>query len=315
MKTVKNEVKSLLLTEIESKYGKNPTNEELNLAISNFGAPGKIAKRYSGDRIVIGPGLTDLYFLVMKTIVFAMAVAFTTIFIVTLFSDNLLGMEIVKEFSKIPLNVFNASISGIGILTIIFIIMTKFEKEYQIDLEKDWNPKELKGIPLGKEVESKLECIVSIFFFTVLIVIINLFPQLISAAERLFEQSGIILGNRINLDHFTGYAIIMTILWMIEIVYHLLIVRIGIKTKTLSLMSISTSIVSVVLFAFMVTDRNLFIYASEATTSSLIGFKAIFLIVLVVSGIELLVTGGKWIYHFIEVRPFTKTIGKGEKIL
>ncbi|MBI9100415.1 MAG: hypothetical protein JEY91_18180, partial [Spirochaetaceae bacterium] len=205
---VKQELKSLLLDDIEAKYGTDPTEEQVNRAIMEFGKPGKVAMKYSGEKLVIASGFTDLYFLIFKIIIFAMAVAFTTIFFVELFTGNQSTTDILKGIGSILLNTYNTSIAGIGMMTIIFILISRFMKESQVDLEEDWTPKELKGIPLGEEAESKLESFFSIFFLLIFIAIISFFPQLLSFAENSFEKSGLILGNRINLDRFTVYAIL-----------------------------------------------------------------------------------------------------------
>ena len=296
---VKKELKSLLLDEIESKYGDSPTNDQLSEAISTFGTPGTIAKRYSGDRLVIGYGFTDLYFMIFKILIFAMTVAFFTIFMVTLFTENLTGMAILKGLGQWVLNVFNTSLSGIGMLTIIFVIITRFVKESQVDLEDNWTPKELKGIPLGEEIESKIESFVSIFFILAFIIFINFFPHLISSAENSFEKSGILLASKIDLDRFTVYAILMTLVWIAELVYHLLILKIAIKTKALKLFNLVTNLCSIIILLFMVTDKNLFIRNPESTLSGLLCFKGIFMIILAISTIEVLVETGKWAYKKI----------------
>lgn len=286
---VKEELKSLLLDEIEAKYGDNPTEEEVSTAISDFGTPSKVAKRYSGSRLVIASGFTDLYFLIFRILIFAMAVAFTTIFFVNLFTQNLSGTAVLKEIGQAVLNIWNTSLSGIGMMTIIFIIITRFIRESEVDLEDDWTPKELKGIPLGDEAESKIESFVSIFFLLFILAVINFFPQLLSLAESSFEKSGMILGNRIDLDRFAGYAIVMSLIWIAEIIYHILVLKIAVKTKGLVLYKNVLDAAGIVVLLVMVLDSRLFVVNPAATMPSLIGFRGIFLLVLVLTSIELVV--------------------------
>jgi|GEM_PF-1587956 len=293
---VKKELKSLLLDDIDAKYGENPTEDQLNEAIKVFGAPGKVARKYSGDRLVIGSGFTDLYFLIFKILIFAMSVAFFTVFMVQLFADNLAGMAIVRELGNMVMNIYNASLSGIAVVTIIFIIITRFVKESKVDLEDDWTPKELKSIPLGQEVESKIESFVSIFFIMIFIVIINFFPQLINFAETSFEKSGILLASKVNLEHFALYAILMTVVWIAELVYHILILKFAVKTMALKVYNAILNLCSMIILIFMVTDSNLFVKNPESTISPLLGFQGIFTLILVISAIEFLVETGKWAY-------------------
>ncbi|MDA3812477.1 MAG: hypothetical protein PF518_19335, partial [Spirochaetaceae bacterium] len=260
------------------------------------GSPGKVAKKYSGERLVIGSGFTDLYFLISKILIFAMTVAFFTIFLISLFTENLTGMEILKSLGEWVLNVYNTSLAGIGMLTIIFIIITRFVKESHVDLEENWTPKELKGIPLGEEVESKFESFFSIFFIMAFIIIINFFPQLINFAENSFERSGILLASKVNLERFTMYAILMTVIWIAELIYHLLILKIAVKTKELKIYNLIMNFCSTVILLLMITDNRLFVRNPESTLSGLLGFRGIFLLILIISTIEVLFEFGKWVY-------------------
>jgi len=293
---VKQELKSLLLDDIEAKYGENPTENQLNEAVTAFGSPGKVAKKYSGDRLVIGSGFTDLYFMIFKILIFAMTITSFTIFMIALFTENLTGMAIVKELGKMVLNIYDMSLGGIAVMTIVFIIITRFMKESKVDLEDDWTPKELKGIPLGEEVESKIESFISIFFIMIFIVIINFFPRLINLAESSFEKSGILLASKVNLEQFSLYAILMTIVWIAELVYHLLILKYAVKTKALKVYNTILNLCSMIILIFMVTDSNLFVKNPESTLSPLLGFQGIFTLILVISSIEFLVESGKWAY-------------------
>ncbi len=296
---IKKELKSLLLDDIEAKYGENPSEKDLDDAICAFGSPGKIAKKYSSEKLVIGSGYTDLYFMIIKIMALAMTITFTTIFIVTLFTENLTGTAVLKSIVENLQAIINTSISGIGTVTIIFFIITRFAKEGVVDLEDDWTTKKLENILIEKQVESKIESVISIIFSALFIIFINFFPQLMTLAESSFEKSGILLGNTVNLELFHIYAIIFTIIELSEIVYHFLLLKIAIKTRVLTIMYNTISILTIILLIIMVSDPRLFVQAIGNTTPALIGFKAVFLIILVVSSIEMIVTIGKFVRDLI----------------
>ncbi|MBB6479310.1 hypothetical protein [Spirochaeta isovalerica] len=292
-KDVKEELRSLLLDEIEAKFGSDPSEEEVKSAISDFGSPSKVARRYSGDRLVIATGFTDIYYLIFWIIIFAMAVAFTTIFFINLFTKDLAGIGILMEIGQLVLSTWNASLSGIGMMTIVFIIISRFLRESKVDLEEDWTPKDLKGIPLGEEAESKIESFFSIFFLLILLAIVNLFPGLLTFAENSFEQSGLILGNRIEIDRFTIYAIFMSLVWIGDLIYHVMILKTAMITKPLKFFSYAIDLSGIIIFLLMVSDKSLFQSNPAASMPSILGFKAIFLLILIISSAELIVKGVK----------------------
>ena len=133
-----------------------------------------------------------------------------------------------------------------------------------------------------------------------MITIISFFPQLISIAENSFEKSGILLGNKINLEVFSIYAVFMTIFWIAEAVYHILFLKIAIKTRALKIMHLITENrgdCSSVNNGFLTLTYLLQIH--RLLYLSFIGFKAIFILVLGISIIESLVKLTKWLYRKI----------------
>lgn len=298
---VKMELKSLLWDDIESKYGEEPTDDEVKQAIADFGTPRQVAAKYSGERLVIASGFTDIYFLIFGIMIFAMAVAFTVIFFINLFTNDMSSTEILKGIGQIILNTWNASIAGIGMMTIVFIIITRFIKESVVDLDDDWKPEDLKGVELGDEVESKIESFVSIFFLLLMLVLVNMFPQLISLAESSFELNGVMkLGNHMIVERFATYAILLSLIWMTEIVYHIILLRAAVKTRAIEIFRTVIDLVGIVLLVIMILDPKLFVTNQEATLPSFVGFKGVFLIVVVISIIELLVKSVKAIIKKME---------------
>lgn len=290
---IKKELESLIYDEIESKYGKEPTEEDMKQFINNFGTPKEVAKKYSNEPLVISSGLTDLYFMIIKIVVLAISIAFITAFTVGLFTKNYEGFElIIKTFIGIPLNIIQASLSGIGIVTLVFIIITKLANENNIETDDDWTIEDLNDISIENMIESKLESILSIFFLTLFIAIINIHPQLLTKVENTWGVLDRLLSHRIDLQVFRPYAVALSIVWLFEIVYHIIILNTGIKTKKLKLMNFITSILGVTVLILIVTNKALFI------GEGLLGFRGIFTIVLAVSIIEVLIEVGKYIIGF-----------------
>jgi len=289
---IKQELKSLILDEIEEKYGTDPTPESINQAISDFGTPGRVAKKYIGTPQVISSGFTDLYFMILKIIVGSIGISFFTIFIVNLFTTNPKGIEIFRLFIKFPINTIQASISGIGFLTVIFIIITKFLKDKEVDLEEDWSVKELESITLSKETESKVESIIAIILIPIFITLINLYPDFIQLLENQFLKSGLSLGNRINMDVFSGYIYIFSALGLLQVYYHFKLLKKEIKTKSLYILDFVTSLSETIFMIIILSSDKLFIYNGVNNglfSKSTLGIK-LFIVISLVAGIGELIS-------------------------
>lgn len=304
---IKKELTSLLLDDIEGKYGENPTKEQITTSITEFGTPGKVAKRYSGSNYVIEKGFTDIYFMILKIMVGAMAVAFFTIFVVSLFTLNPDVTDIFKELIKFPINVIQASFSGIGVLTVIFIVVSKLMKDKEINLEDDWTVKELEGITLTDEMESKVESFLAIILIPIFIALINIYPDFLVFLENLFQKSGLILGNRVNMDIFKNYIYIFSGLGILQVVYHIQLLRKEIKSKGLYIFDACTSIFDTVFVITILKTGTLFIYNGVDNgifSTSTIGFKLIILISLATGIGELISKVVKYIKMEIREKNF-----------
>lgn len=279
---VKKELESLILDEIEAQYGESPNEKQIEQVILGFGDPKEVAKRYTGNSEVIGSKFYDLYFMIMKIIGLAMVIAFTTIFVIKLFAENLSGSELFYEIIDIPLNAYSGFISGIGFLTLIFIFITKFARDKMADIDDNWSIEELKEITIEPKATSKVEAAISIFFSIILLVLINVYPEIISVAEESFLK-GIPLGHRINIERFNVYVYFLSAMYVVDILYNLLSIREEIKTKALKLFNIGITLFTVIIFIFMLNDPSLYL-----NDIGFVGFKVIFAIILVVSSIELI---------------------------
>ncbi|MGL1893894.1 MAG: hypothetical protein OCD02_19810 [Spirochaetaceae bacterium] len=288
---IKKELTSLILDEIEGKYGENPTVAQQEEAIISFGTPNKVAKRYSGATLVIGEGFTDLYFMICKIMVGAMSIAFVTVFIVSLFTENIAGLDILKGFLKVPFRVLQASFSGIGVVTLIFIVISKLMKNGEVDLEDDWGVKELESIELTEKVESKIEAIVSIIFLSVFIALINIYPEFITFLEDSYEKSGLVLGNRVDMNVFSSYIIVFSILGILQIINQVLILKKEMKTRAIYIFETFISLFDLLFTIAILKIGTLFIYNGidqGIFTTSTIGFKIFLIIGLITGSFELI---------------------------
>ena len=295
---IKMELKSLLLDEIEEKYGKNPSKDELESSILAFGTPAEIAKKYNSHSHIINPNFYELFFLLLKIIGGALTIAFTTIFIVSLFTEPHTGKEVLNGIAVIPLRTIQAFLSATGSVTLVFILITRFAKDEELNIESDWSIKELEAIELSPETESRIESIVVIFLIPIFLTLIIVYPELIQFLENSFEKSTIMLGHKVNIDMFRAVLPLFVIEGFITIIYHIILLKKGIRTRGLKILDITNSMVNILIAVILLNINNLFIYTGGVNqgifTRSTFGFKLIILISLIIGIIELI---GKIVRH------------------
>lgn len=289
---IKKELHSILLDNLEQKYGDSPTEEEVKSIIRDFGSPTEVAKKYSINKGPISPEYRDIYFLILKLVAGAMCIAFTTVFAVSLFTGNSEGTSILKRVLQIPLNALSGTLTATGVITFIFIIITNLGKKINFGLDDDWIDCELESVEIGDLSESKAEKIATLLLLFLCIIIVNFFPSVLVFFEDLFQKSGILLSHRINLEVFRVYALLISLTAVAEIAYYLILIKTDTKTPALRLYHSLISLADVVLFIVMLNSSALFIL-TESGTNSLIGYKLILLINIIVSSIEMLTGLGK----------------------
>jgi len=288
------ELKSLLMDDLESKYGEAPSEEEIKEVISSYGSPSKVANQYNPHRSVIGTGFTDLYFFIAKIILLGLSIAFLTIYIVDIFENGLTLNYLALGFAKLLINIGSAIVPGIGVLTLVFIVLTKLYKEEIIDLDENWTPNNLKDIQVSPKVNSLFESLFTIVFTSFALILLNAVPYFISIGEKLFEITGITLGHHIDIDRFKFYLIFISIAWIGQIIYHILILFNGRKTKNMSILEFVVEGFNFLLLVIMVRDMSMY-----TNYTSLLGFRAIFSLVAIISFFELFSLGFKYMKYFV----------------
>lgn len=287
---IKMELKSLILDEIESSYGNTPTEEEIKKVILDFGSPYEVASRYRKKDSLIFGNYSELYFMLMKIILFALCIAFSVIFFVNLLS-NFNNFNLIKNLFNLVSNIFSSSLSAIGALTLVFLIITKQLKDKELNLEIPWDIKELNNIKIEKESKGGIifELVMTVFFLA----LINFAPELISKAESSFELSGIRLGHYINIEVFKSLLIIISIIWLFEIIGIIMKLIID-NTKITDFYEILINIANVILLFYLINKETLYL-----NYNSLFGFRGIFTIIAIIGTLEVIANIFSYIKNYI----------------
>ena len=150
-----------------------------------------------------------------------------------------------------------------------------------IDTDEKWTVEDLKEIKLDEKLESTAESIFSIVFLFILIVLMNLYPSIVTLGENLFSRTGFALGHRVNIEVFRRYIGLLTLLWTLGIVFRVIVLHKGEKFKWLKFFEIGLSAAEALLVGIMLFNHQLYSYEQ-----GWIGFKVVLVILLVVNLVE-----------------------------
>lgn len=211
------ELRSLLLDELEAKYGPHPQEKDILAAIGQFGSPKEVARRYTGDRPLIARPLEDAYFFILKIMAFGITIGFTVSLIVGLIGNAFTEISPLKTILDFFLKTGGAIISGTGSLTLIFIGLSRFPciPAKELDFE-EWKPEDLKGVELDNSIPSKIESLLSVIAILALIIVANIAPSIVSQGERSIQYTGLVLKHTVDIGRLIPYIRIATVLWIIE---------------------------------------------------------------------------------------------------
>ncbi|MDA3845137.1 MAG: hypothetical protein PF505_01160 [Vallitaleaceae bacterium] len=285
------ELKSLLLDSIESRYGKTPTDSEVRSVIQEFGSPAKVAHEYGSASHIINSEYSDLYYLICKIVSLSLLGSFTIIFIIQVISEGLQNMNIPYHLLQLFSNTLFAAISAIGVITLIFILISKYVESADLDLSKDWTPDDLPEIPASKEKVSKAESIASIIFILIAITIFNTFPEIMNLGFYDFQDAGFSVGHTVLIDRFYDYMLFINIIWLIEIFYNVAALITGRITKSIRFIKIIIGVASISLFFTMYNDTSLYLGKLD-----LFGARGVFLLIAIIGCIELITNTVKLLF-------------------
>lgn len=255
---IEKEIRSLIEDMMEKYSNEDSEIKQAEKALEELGDPNLLADNYiEKKRYLIGPKNFNEYMYVMKIVLvavfFGISIAFAIdeIFV----NDNHIPSIIGNYFGLI----FSALFQAVAWVTIIFAIA-----DYKgVSLSQSaksghqWNLKDLKPIPNKKIIISPLEAIFGIGFSSIFLMILYFSPQIIAAYR--FGDNGV---NTVipffNTDVIHDYRIIIIGIFIVTIAKEAVKLIYGRWNKQLAIISSILSIVSTVLFYFIISDKNIY---------------------------------------------------------
>lgn len=165
------ELRSSLVDSLEDTYGENPTGEQVNELLVEFGSPRSVATSYYPEgQYLIGPALYPLFRLVAG------------IAIAAVIGAQLLAWGVALGIAGEPFAPFealagliNSVPSSLGWVVIAFMILQWFDVKPDSE-EEEWHPDQLPEIIPGEDVK-RGELIAGIVFSIIILALVSLFPQ------------------------------------------------------------------------------------------------------------------------------------------
>ena len=170
----------LELSELIEDMKEEGTIEEI---LTKLGNPEEFAKRYRDENnYVIGPDYYDDYMWLVKIGAFGIAISSIVSAVVRGFTDVQEWKDFFKVFFREGISSFIVgTISFLGMLTIIFILLERLKIKVDIKPDKEWAPSQLPAIPTKKAMISRGESILSIIICMVLMGMFIFVPQVFGA--------------------------------------------------------------------------------------------------------------------------------------
>ena len=247
---IEQEIRSTLEDMLEERRRKagGGTEEELVVSLlQDFGAPGKVAASYQGERYLIGPTLFPIFMSVIR--------------IVPLIIGGLAllgyGIRLVESGPTLEnvlqgvAGIFSSLITVLGNVVLIFaIIEWVLHREggrIAAKKEKEWDPRTLLRISPPDRAK-RGEHIFNIIFDFAVIVVFNFYPQWIGFNTY---EAGTWVHSPIFSDAFFAFIPWLTLAWALDITLNILVLQRGVWSNATRWADIALRAAMITAFGFM----------------------------------------------------------------
>lgn len=181
---IKKELRSLLADALDAQTcGREPTQEDAEAVLKEFGSPEEVAARYNGDQYLIGPRMFPLYktvlFIALCALAFGLALSTALGFALTPGGFDSPLMRILQFFGSL----IACSVGTVGVVTIIFFGIERGiirERGKLGEMAGNWSPEKLPPVPKHKGDWKTADSVVAAIFTVVALIVFNSFPSVIA---------------------------------------------------------------------------------------------------------------------------------------
>lgn len=229
---IETEIRSILedMLDDRSQAAGRPVDESMTVEVLKaYGKPEKVASTYSPERFLIGPKLYPHFLLILKIVMIVLTIVMLVKMGVAIFEGANTLNSFVDVVGKNIQAYFSSILTAVGSIILVFAILERFVPDARIitsdEKDEEWDPLTLMREPDRDEVKL-WEPIVAIFFTLACLVIFNFYPQIINLTLRLNPNSTPVIIPILS-DAFFSYLPWLTLLWILEIIMNLFLLRLG----------------------------------------------------------------------------------------
>lgn len=161
--------------------------------LEELGDPKQLAESYRDNkRHLIGPKLFDSYVAILKIVVFAIAIASVTTFVIEIVTGS---AQLLDNVSSTIIFFISTSIGGFAWVTIIFGFIEYYAGDcdgIKMNHNKPWRPDDLPPIPHPKREIKRYQSVIAILFNVFAMIMFLFFAQYIGAIVSIDGESTII---------------------------------------------------------------------------------------------------------------------------
>lgn len=244
------EIQANLFDYLEENYGDKEeySDEEIEAAILKMGNPKEVAQAYSDrPRALIAPPLLDIYYLLLKIVIPAVSLGLIIANVISIKDNSEVGMTVLKIIGDI----WSASLTVVGMMTIIFALLQKYLPDKDLEIKENWTVKNLEKAPDLKEKVSTVESIFGIAFAVLGLLFFN-------GSGFLIVSDSVNIIPVLNTSVFRNYLPLINISLILSLILHIFLL---IKRKwqfITRIVSIILDIFGVVVFGIIAFNPNVF---------------------------------------------------------
>lgn len=299
---IQKEIRSILEDTLEnrSQSAGRPVDDEMIVEVlREFGTPRKVAASYLPPRYLIGPRLYPTFILAARVIlgIVALVGIITTSVALT---QQPFTIESGIEFTlKRLLELLGSLLSVFGNLVFVFAIVEWALSQEKIENEDTWDPRSLSG-EASRDIVKPWSQVPDIVLTLVALLIFNVFAQKFGAYFN--DAAGQPVFVPALSPVFFTYLPWINLIWVLSLGLNFALIRTGKWQPWSRWFQIALDTASIILLFVMVTGRSIVLDASDKLnqmgytgqqiagifTGIGIGLKALFIVLIVVTGIELI---------------------------
>ncbi|HLO30324.1 MAG TPA: hypothetical protein VK249_14365 [Anaerolineales bacterium] len=178
---IQSEIRSTLEDMLDERKQTGPADETMVLALlKEYGSPREVAATYKTHQYLIGPRLFPLFEMVVRIVLTVVTAVSLLGLGVGLAKTGFTGTAFISPIKDWFLNIIGSLIAAFGNIALVFAILerTSVADKYEKDFN-EWDPTELKSEPDPDQIDLP-DHIFTIIFTLLALVILNLYPNLLS---------------------------------------------------------------------------------------------------------------------------------------